>query len=77
MRPLTVTVAVAVAVAGCASDRCRFESGAGLAHEQVELARTMMKLSGLDASRIVADWSEDREGDDLPWETFAAEGVES
>ncbi len=65
-----------VVVAGCARDRCRFESGAGLAHDQIELARSFLKRSGLDPMRIRADWSEDREGDELPWENLVAEGVE-
>ncbi len=66
-----------VIVAGCARDRCRFESGAGIAHDQIELARTFLKQSGLDPARVRADWSEDRDGDELPWEKLTAEGVES
>ena len=66
-----------VTVAGCARDRCRFESGAGIAHDQIQLAQSFMKMSGMDPSRVRADWSEDREGDELPWEKLATKEVGS
>ncbi len=63
-----------VIVAGCAKDRCRFESGAGIGHDQVELARTLLRLSGYDPERVQSDWSEDREGDPLPLEGLVTTG---
>lgn len=55
-----------VMVAGCAEERCRFESGAGLAVDQVELARSLLGVCGLDPDRVRSHWSEGREGDPLP-----------
>lgn len=66
-----------VIVAGCATDRCRFESGAGIAHEQIRLARRVLSLSGVDPGRVQSDWSETREGDALPWKELVVMGGES
>lgn len=63
-----------VVVAGCAKDRCRFEQGAGLAADQVLLARTLLGACGLDPDRVRSDWSEGREGDPLPLEALAGAG---
>lgn len=54
-----------VLMAGCQTDRCRFGSGAELATEQVEHARSMLRLLGGDADRIACDWSGSRAQDPL------------
>ncbi|MBM3319755.1 MAG: FAD-dependent oxidoreductase [Candidatus Eisenbacteria bacterium] len=54
-----------VLVAGCAEERCRFEHGAGIAADQVELARALLRMCGIDPDRVRSDWSEGREGDPL------------
>jgi len=54
-----------ILVAGCETDRCRFGEGARLAMEQVERARTLLRLLGEDAQRIRCDWSAGRARDPL------------
>jgi ferredoxin/coenzyme F420-reducing hydrogenase delta subunit len=54
-----------ILMAGCATDRCRFGSGAQLAMEQVERARSMLRLLGADAERIACDWAGNRAQDPL------------
>ncbi len=54
-----------VLVAGCIQRRCRFTSGAERAGIQLERARGILGALGLDAARLVADWSPDRAGDRL------------
>ncbi|MFH1681817.1 MAG: FAD-dependent oxidoreductase [Candidatus Eisenbacteria bacterium] len=66
-----------VVVAGCAEDRCRFEHGAGLASDQVELARALLRLCGLNADRVRSDWSEGREGDPLTLNELMSAGERS
>lgn len=63
-----------VFVAGCAKERCRFESGAALAVDQVELARSMLALCGFDPERVRSHWSEGREGDPLPIDELVTAG---
>ncbi len=55
----------AVLVAGCATERCRFGSGAALAAEQVERAKALIGLLGNDSEFVWSDWSKDRAGDPL------------
>ena len=55
----------AVLVAGCATERCRFDRGAGLAAEQVDRAKTLVGLLGGDPGFVWSDWSSDRAGDPL------------
>lgn len=54
-----------VLVAGCSAERCRFDTGAHLAAEQTERARSMIELLGGDPMRIRADWSTSRGADPL------------
>ena len=54
-----------ILVAGCLSERCRFGSGARLAAEQVERARSILSLLGEDPRRIECDWSPGRAQDPL------------
>jgi NADPH-dependent glutamate synthase beta subunit-like oxidoreductase/coenzyme F420-reducing hydrogenase delta subunit/Pyruvate/2-oxoacid:ferredoxin oxidoreductase delta subunit len=54
-----------ILVAGCLEERCRFGSGARLAAEQVERARSVLDLMGEDARRIACDWSSGRAQDPL------------
>ncbi|MBN1825341.1 MAG: FAD-dependent oxidoreductase [Candidatus Eisenbacteria bacterium] len=65
-----------VVIAGCADERCRFERGAGVAKEQIKLARRVLALSGVDPECVRSDWSDSPEGDPLDWEkpAFAGEG---
>ena len=63
-----------VIVAGCAEDRCRFDSGAGIAADQVELARSMLKMCGIRTDRVRSNWSEGREGDPLPLDELTTVG---
>lgn len=55
----------AVLVAGCSSERCRFDTGARLAAEQTEWARSMIEHLGGDPSCLKSDWSGDRGSDRL------------
>lgn len=68
-----------VLVAGCATERCRFGSGAALAAEQVERAKALMGLLGDDSEFIYSDWSKDRAGDplDTPVLHMLSDGPES
>ncbi|HUU85863.1 MAG TPA: FAD-dependent oxidoreductase [Phycisphaerae bacterium] len=65
-----------ILVAGCATDRCRFGSGAELAREQVDHARAMLRLLGGDVARIACDWSGSRAQDplDAPVQRLIEEG---
>jgi ferredoxin len=65
-----------VLVAGCETQRCRFGEGARLAEEQVERARSLLRILGRNDTCFVADWSKDRAGDplDIPLERFLAGG---
>jgi len=54
-----------ILVAGCLTERCRFGSGARLAVEQVERARSILSLLGEDVQRIACDWSAGRAQDPL------------
>jgi NADPH-dependent glutamate synthase beta subunit-like oxidoreductase/coenzyme F420-reducing hydrogenase delta subunit/Pyruvate/2-oxoacid:ferredoxin oxidoreductase delta subunit len=54
-----------ILVAGCQTERCRFGSGAKLAMEKVEQARSVVDLLGGDTSRIACDWSSGRAFDPL------------
>lgn len=54
-----------ILVAGCQSERCRFGSGAELAAEQVERARSTLRSLGGDADRITCDWSKSLADDSL------------
>ena len=54
-----------VLVAGCSSERCRFDTGAQLAAEQTDRARSMIELLGGDAGCLKSDWSRDRASDRL------------
>ena len=54
-----------VLVAGCSTDRCRFDTGASLAAEQTERARAMLELLGEESGRLAASWSRDRAEDPL------------
>lgn len=54
-----------VLVAGCSSERCRFDTGAQLAAEQTDRARSMIELLGGDAQCLKSDWSNGRASDRL------------
>ena len=54
-----------ILVAGCLEERCRFGSGARLAAEQVERARSILGLLGEEPERIACDWSLGRAQDPL------------
>ena len=54
-----------VLVAGCSSDRCRFDVGAQLAAVQTERARALIELLGGDSARLRSDWSVSRGADPL------------
>jgi coenzyme F420-reducing hydrogenase delta subunit/ferredoxin len=54
-----------VVVAGCHVDRCRFQRGSRMAAEQVERARSMLRLVGADEHCILVDWSKTRVHDPL------------
>ncbi|MBI5837091.1 MAG: FAD-dependent oxidoreductase [Candidatus Eisenbacteria bacterium] len=54
-----------VMVAGCSLDRCRFGQGAGLAAQELERARAMLKLLGAPADLVVWEESERRARDPL------------
>lgn len=54
-----------ILVAGCLTERCRFGSGARLAAEQVERARSLLDLLGEEPARIACDWSIGRAQDPL------------
>jgi len=54
-----------VLVAGCDPGHCRYGTGASLAAEQVEIARSMLGLLGQGNERLIMDWSPDRSGDRL------------
>jgi NADPH-dependent glutamate synthase beta subunit-like oxidoreductase/coenzyme F420-reducing hydrogenase delta subunit/NAD-dependent dihydropyrimidine dehydrogenase PreA subunit len=54
-----------VLVSGCSQDRCRFDSGALMALQQVQRARATLKLLGMDENRIVTNWSPGRAFDRL------------
>jgi NADPH-dependent glutamate synthase beta subunit-like oxidoreductase/coenzyme F420-reducing hydrogenase delta subunit/Pyruvate/2-oxoacid:ferredoxin oxidoreductase delta subunit len=54
-----------VLVAGCLEERCRFGSGALEAGRQVERAREILRMIGVDESRLATDWSAGRAHDPL------------
>ena len=54
-----------VLVAGCSSDRCRFDEGSTLADDQIRLAKASLNEFGLDPDRIEASWSSGRAFDRL------------
>ena len=54
-----------VLVSGCSQDRCRFDSGALMALQQVQRARATLRLLGMDENRIVTNWSPGRAFDRL------------
>jgi len=54
-----------ILVAGCSSERCRFDIGARMAAEQTEKARSILSLIGFDPELLKADWSKDRANDPL------------
>jgi NADPH-dependent glutamate synthase beta subunit-like oxidoreductase/coenzyme F420-reducing hydrogenase delta subunit/NAD-dependent dihydropyrimidine dehydrogenase PreA subunit len=54
-----------ILVAGCSAERCRFGPGATHAAEQVERARSILRLHGGDDTRIVCDWSDGRAHDPI------------
>jgi len=54
-----------ILVAGCSSERCRFGTGATHAAEQVERARSILRLQGGDDTRIACDWSDGRAHDPI------------
>jgi coenzyme F420-reducing hydrogenase delta subunit/ferredoxin len=62
---LTRLGARGVLVAGCAAERCRFDSGARLALEQVGRAREILRLLGGEPGRIACDWAAGRAEDPL------------
>jgi coenzyme F420-reducing hydrogenase delta subunit/Pyruvate/2-oxoacid:ferredoxin oxidoreductase delta subunit len=62
---LTRLGARGVLVAGCAAERCRFGSGARLAREQVERAQQVLRLLGVEPTRITCDWAAGRAEDPL------------
>jgi coenzyme F420-reducing hydrogenase delta subunit len=63
-----------VLVGGCGTERCHYGKGAGLAREQVQAARAMLRLLGFEEARIAEDWSLDRTQDSLD-ETIARLGT--
>ncbi len=54
-----------VLVAGCSTDRCRFDRGAQLATVQTERARAIHQQLGGDPANLTADWSASRATDPL------------
>jgi NADPH-dependent glutamate synthase beta subunit-like oxidoreductase/coenzyme F420-reducing hydrogenase delta subunit/NAD-dependent dihydropyrimidine dehydrogenase PreA subunit len=68
-----------ILVAGCLPERCRFGSGARMAMEQVERARSMLELLGGDPVRIACDWSGNRAQDplDAPVSRLIRDGQEA
>jgi NADPH-dependent glutamate synthase beta subunit-like oxidoreductase/ferredoxin/coenzyme F420-reducing hydrogenase delta subunit len=54
-----------VLVAGCATDRCRFDHGARFALEQVRRARALLELQGCRWDLVAADASANRASDPL------------
>jgi len=54
-----------VLVAGCRSERCRFDEGARLAQKEIDRARKILTLLGRDPGRITCDWSAGRAWDPL------------
>lgn len=55
----------AILIAGCDPERCRFGSGAKMADEQVERARSMLRSMGEDSDWIVCDWAKSPADDAL------------
>ncbi len=56
-----------VLVTGCQHERCRFGSGARLAADQIDKARTMFALMGVDPGFVQTDWSTERRTDPIHW----------
>jgi len=54
-----------ILVAGCLTERCRFNQGSGMAIGQIEKAKRLVDQLGLDSSKIIADWSPSRVEDPL------------
>ena len=54
-----------VLVAGCATERCRFDTGARLASAQTRMAREVIELLGGEPATLLSDWSESRAADSL------------
>jgi len=54
-----------ILVAGCMTERCRFNKGSSLAIAQIEKARKMVEQLGLDSSKILSNWSPSRVEDPL------------
>jgi NADPH-dependent glutamate synthase beta subunit-like oxidoreductase/coenzyme F420-reducing hydrogenase delta subunit/Pyruvate/2-oxoacid:ferredoxin oxidoreductase delta subunit len=52
-----------ILVAGCEPGHCRFGDGARLGARQIDAARSLLALVGVDASRITDDWSGDPDHD--------------
>jgi NADPH-dependent glutamate synthase beta subunit-like oxidoreductase/coenzyme F420-reducing hydrogenase delta subunit/Pyruvate/2-oxoacid:ferredoxin oxidoreductase delta subunit len=56
-----------VLVTGCQHERCRFGRGARLAADQIEKARIMFGLMGVDRDFIQTSWSTERRTDPIDW----------
>ena len=54
-----------VLVAGCSTERCRFDTGARLASAQTQKARQVIELLGGDPATLLSDWSASRAADSL------------
>jgi len=54
-----------VLVTGCQNERCRFGSGARLAADQIEKARIILPLLGVDPDYVQVDWSIERKTDPI------------
>lgn len=54
-----------VLVAGCSTERCRFDTGARLASAQTQRARQVIELLGGDPATLLSDWSASRAADPL------------
>lgn len=63
-----------IRVAGCEPGRCRFTTGAQHAAGQIERARAIANVLGLDAASVVADWSPDRLHDPLDYPVDGLQG---